>query len=151
MDFTLNLIRNIAAVVVGLVLGGIINWYIGILNTQIFPLPEGETFLSLMEDSEALKAWIESLPQTAFILVLVAHLSQAFFGGYIAALISKRNVMCAALVVGGVSLLAGLMNMASIPAPLWLWVEMPLYLLVAWYASKLELMRRNRKAAPLNQ
>ena len=144
MDVFINVVRNIGAVVIGVLFGGIINWYIGILNVQFFPLPEGMTFISLMQDQEAFTAWINSLPQTAFILVLVAHLSQAFFGGYVAAFISKRNVMCVAMVVGGITLLAGLMNMAQIPAPLWLWIEMPLYLVVAWYAGKLELKRRKR-------
>ena len=139
-----NIIRNIAAVVIGVVVGGSINMGIGLLNVQIFPLPEGMSLMTIADDPEALEAWINSLPQTAFILVLVAHLSQAFFGGYVAAFISKRNVMCVAMVVGALSLVCGLMNMAQVPAPLWLWIEMPLYLVVAWYAGKLELTRRKR-------
>ena len=142
MEKLLNILRNIGAVVIGVLIGGTINWYIGKLNVQFFPLPEGMTFMSLMEDQEAFRAWIISLPHTAFILVLVAHLSQAFFGGFVAAFISKRNVMCVAMVVGVISLIGGLMNMAQVPAPLWLWIEMPLYLVVAWYAGKLELKRR---------
>ena len=139
-----NIIRNIAAVVIGAIVGGSINMGIGLLNVQIFPLPEGMSLMTIADDPEALEAWINSLPQTAFILVLVAHLSQAFFGGYVAAFISKRNVMCVAMVVGALSLVGGLMNMAQMPAPLWLWIEMPLYLVVAWYAGKLELTRRKR-------
>jgi hypothetical protein len=144
MKIVLNILRNIVAVLIGVIVGGTINMLIGILNVQIFPLPQGMSLMTIADDPEALEAWINSLPQTAFILVLVAHLSQAFFGGYVAAFISKRNVMCVAMVIGALSLVGGLMNMAQVPAPLWLWIEMPLYLVVAWYAGKLELTRRKR-------
>ncbi len=102
--------------------------------------------MTLMEDKEAFIEWAASLPQSAFILVLVAHLSMAFVGGWVAAFISKRNVLCVAMVVGVISLLGGLMNMMSIPAPAWLWIEMPLYIVVAWLAAKLELKRRGAGA-----
>ena len=144
MQTCTNIIRNIAAVVIGVVVGASINMGIGLLNVQIFPLPEGMSLMTIADDPEALEAWISSLPQTAFILVLVAHLSHAFFGGYVAAFISKRNVMCVAMVVGSLTLVGGLLNMAELSAPLWLWIEMPLYLVVAWHAGKLELKRRKR-------
>ena len=103
--------------------------------------------MSLMEDKEAFSEWIASLPQSAFILVLVAHLSMAFVGGWVAAFISKNNVMCVAMVVGAISLLGGLMNMMSMPAPAWLWIELPLYLVVTWLAAKIELKRRSGSAS----
>jgi hypothetical protein len=146
MDGFINIIRNIFAIVVGVIVGMTFNMLFGFINTLIFPLPEGMSYWDMFDEEkfQEIVDWIGTLPQSAFILVLVAHLSQAFFGGYVAAFISKRNVMCVAMVVGALSLVAGLMNMAQMPAPLWLWIEMPLYLLVAWYAGKLELKRRKR-------
>jgi len=146
VDGFINIIRNIFAIVVGVIVGMTFNMLFGFINTLIFPLPEGMSYWDMFDEEkfQEIVDWIGTLPQSAFILVLVAHLSQAFFGGYVAAFISKRNVMCVTMVVGSLSLVAGLMNMAQMPAPLWLWIEMPLYLLVAWYAGKLELKRRKR-------
>jgi len=93
----------IVAVIVGLFIGGTVNLGTGILNVLIFPMPDGVSW----NDSEAINEWIKGLPQSAFILVLVAHVSQAFVGGFVAALIAKRNMMCVAMAVGVLSLAAG--------------------------------------------
>jgi hypothetical protein len=116
-----------------------VNWGIGSLNVVIFPVPEGTTFGELMkpENRDALIDWVGSLPQSAFILVLVAHLSQAFVGGFVAALIAKQNMMCVAMVVGFLTMIGGIINILMIPAPVWLWIEMPLYFVVAWCAVKI--------------
>jgi hypothetical protein len=130
----------IVAVVVGLIVGGAANWGMGNLNVLFYPMPEGVTWT----DKDAIIAWIKTLPQTAFILVLVAHLSQAFIGGWVAAFIAKQNMMCVAMVVGTLSLVGGIINMMMIPAPVWLWLEMPLYLVVAWLAARIEIRRRSK-------
>lgn len=74
----MNLIRNIFAVVVGVIVGGLMNTLIGFINTLIFPMPEGMSFSDFMNEEkyQAVIDWISTLPQAAFILVLVAHLSQ---------------------------------------------------------------------------
>ena len=130
----------IVAVIVGLFIGGTVNLGTGMLNVLIFPMPDGVSW----NDSEAINEWIKDLPQSAFILVLVAHVSQAFVGGFVAALIAKRNMMCVAMAVGVLSLAAGIMNLLMIPAPSWLWVEMPLYLVAAWVAGKLVVSMRSK-------
>ncbi|MBC8203485.1 MAG: hypothetical protein H8E91_06610, partial [Planctomycetes bacterium] len=119
----------IVAVIVGLIVGSAVNWGIGSLNVVFFPMPEGVPW----QDTDAIIAWIKTLPQQAFILVLLAHLSQSFVGGFVAALIAKQNMMCVALVVGAISMLAGIANMLMIHAPAWLWIEMPLYLVTAYF------------------
>ena len=138
----LTLLRNIAAVITGLCIGGIANMLIGGLNLLFFPMPDGMTFSDMFDEEKlpAILAWLETLPQSAFILVLVAHLSQAFIGGCIAALISsKKYAVLVAMIVGALSLLGGVMNMMQVPSPVWLWIEMPLYLVAAWLAGKLVL------------
>ena len=64
------MLRNIGAVIVGLIVGNIWNMALIMVNaTQLFPMPEGTT----MEDPEAMKEYVASLPATGFLLVLVAH------------------------------------------------------------------------------
>ena len=136
------MLRNIVAVVVGVIVGGIIKLSSSVLFPQNLPLPEGMSLMSIAEDPEALHAWVVSWPRTVFILILVTYLAMSFFGGYIAAFISKKNVMGVAIAVGAISFLIGFVNMVGLPAPLWFWIGMPLYLVAACFAGKLELKRR---------
>ena len=41
-----------------------------------------------------------------------------------------------------VALAGGLMNMMIIEGPDWMYIELPLYLVVAWLAGRLEVKRR---------
>ncbi len=132
------MIRNICAVLVGLVAGMVFNMLIVMLSTVLYPMPEGVGF----NDREGLAAYIETLPVTAFLIVMLAHLGQAFVGGWIAALISRNSSMVVAMIVGVLTLLGGLYNMSTLPLPAWMWIEVPLYLVAAWAAARLVLARR---------
>ncbi|MBC8201836.1 MAG: hypothetical protein H8E86_07280 [Planctomycetes bacterium] len=48
-----------------------------------------------------------------------------------------------AIAVGGVTLFGGIIIMMIIPAPVWFWVELPLYLVVAWLAEKIVMKQRS--------
>jgi hypothetical protein len=138
--FMNRILIAILAVFVGLVVGVALNFGIGKLNVQFFPMPDGVTWA----DKEGVRDWLENLPQKAFILVLIAHLSQAFVGGFVAALIAKRNMMCVAIAVGILSMCGGIMNMMMIPTPKWMYIELPLYLVVAWIAAKIVMKMRGK-------
>ena len=130
------MIRNIIAVVVGVIVGMVFNMAVVILNTAVlFPVPEGFNW----NDPEAVGAYFTDLPLTAFLVVLVAHLGQAFFGGLVAALISRNAAMTVAMIIGVLSMLAGIANMMMVPNPAWMWIEVPLYLVAAWLAGRIVL------------
>ncbi len=95
-----------------------------------------------MEDQEAFSAWASTLPDTAYILPVVAHLAQAFFGGWLAARLAASSPLNLAMIVGVLSLLGGLYNAVSMEIPTWMWIEMPFYLIVAWAAGNIEVKRR---------
>ena len=75
-------------------------------------------------------------------MVLVAHLGQSFVGGWVAARLSSSHAMALAMIIGVLSLAGGIANMVQIPGPTWLMIELPLYLVVAWLAGRIELKRR---------
>jgi hypothetical protein len=89
-----------------------------------------------------LNAWIVTLPTAAFFVVLAAHLGQSFVGGWVAARLGSSAPMLLAMIVGLASLAGGIMAMMSIDGPTWMIVEMPLYLVVAWFAGRMEVHRR---------
>jgi hypothetical protein len=125
--------RDIIAVLVGWIVGMAAKMAFYYLNVALYPMPDGVTF----NDKEGFAAYVETLPLTAFLIVLVAHLSQAFFGALVAAKISRKRPMVVAMIIGVLSLIGGYINMQSIQLPTWMWIEMPLYLVFAWLAAYL--------------
>ena len=137
------MIRNVGAAVFGLLVGMTANRVLIEANMAAFP-PPPEVDPS---DFEQLAVFIGTLPPQAFVLPIVAHMAQAFFGGWIAARLAGSRPMLLALIVGGLSLVAGLINLAMIPHPVWMWIEVPGYVAVAWAAGTLEVRRRERLSA----
>jgi hypothetical protein len=122
-----------------MVVGSVVNMAIIMTNmTVLYPMPEGLD----MADSEAMTAYVATLPVMALLLVIVAHLGQASVGGWVAARLAGSHPMRLAMVVGTLSMLGGVANMFNIGGPAWMWVEMPLYLAVAYAAGRLEVKRR---------
>jgi hypothetical protein len=94
-------------------------------------------------NAEAVAAYIGSMPWTAFVLAMVAHLAQAFCGGWVAARLTPSRPMASAMIIGTLSALGGIASMQTIPHPWWMWIELPLYFVVAWAAGRLEQRRRD--------
>ena len=132
------MLRNIGAVIAGLVAGMVVNLVLVQANTLVFPLPDGVN----MTDTEQMRDAIAGLPASAWILVFVAHLGQAFVGGWLAARLGASHPMVLAMIVGVLSLGAGVANTLMLSAPAWTWIEMPLYLVAAWLAGRIESARR---------
>jgi hypothetical protein len=85
---------------------------------------------------------IRDMPAAAWILVFAAHLGQAFVGGWVAARLGASRPMLLAMIVGVLSLAGGVMNAVRLSMPAWTWIEMPLYLVAAWAAGRMEVSRR---------
>ena len=137
------MIRNVIAVVVGMIAGMAANMAFVIMNKALYPMPQGVD----SNDKEGFAEYIGSLPVIALLIIIVAHLSQAFVGGGVAARISADRLMTVAMIVGAFSLVAGVVTMYMMPpVPSWMLIEMPLYLVAAWAAAKLEQKRRSRTA-----
>ena len=135
--------RNFLAVVAGLVVGMAVNMGLVLLNAYVlYPMPEGTDF----QDPEQINAYIATLPTAAFFVVLAAHLGQAYFGGWVAARSGTRP-MQPALIVGATSALGGYWNLIQLTeAPSWMWIEMPLYFVLAWVAGRGVAKRRAKNA-----
>lgn len=134
------MVRNVVAVFVGMVVGMVANMGLIFANMALFPAPPGLDF----NDTEAMQAYIGALPATGFILPMVAHLMQAGLGGWVAARLGASRPVVLALIIGVVTLAGGLYNLMVLPGPWWMWVEVPLYLVVAWTVGGIEQARRER-------
>jgi hypothetical protein len=140
------MIRLILAVICGLLAGGVFNMAVIVLSWVIFRPPEGAD----MNNSETMKAYIDSLPLPAHLLILVAHDGSALVGGFVAALIAGRSALVLGAIVGGVFLFGGVVNLFSIPHPVWFAVvDVLLYVPCGILGARLAPSRTSPAAGPL--
>ena len=133
------MVRNVLAVLVGLFVGCAVNMALIQFNMRVlFPMPEGMD----MNDTKQFNDFVATLPLHAFLIVIVAHLGQAFVGGWVAARLGESRPMLLALIIGVLSLAGGIAAMIMIKGPGWMVIEIPLYLVVAWLAGWMEQKRR---------
>jgi hypothetical protein len=124
---------NAVAVFAGLMVGAVVNMGLVAVSGTLFPAPAGAD----LTDAAQLHAYIGSLPTAAFLLVMAAHLAQAFVGGAVAAKVATGRAWIPAMIVGALSMVGGLINLATLPGPAWMWVEVPLYLVASGAAAAL--------------
>ena len=110
--------RNFLSVAGGVIAGAVIVTLVQWLGHRMYAPPSGMDF----SDPEAVRAMMKEIPRGALVMVLVAWALGAFVGGWVAAHFAKSFPLRAALTVGGVLLLFGVMTMVSLPHPLWFWV-----------------------------
>ena len=138
------MIRNILATIAGLFVGSCFNMALVMLNAFVlYPMPAPAD----MNDHVQLVAWIETLPTTAFLIVVVAHVGQALVGGWVAARLSSARPLIPAMIVAALTLAGGLVNLVTLPGPTWMWIEVPLDVAAAFAAARIEQRRRSRSHA----
>nr|NQU91023.1 hypothetical protein [Bacteroidota bacterium] len=109
------LLRNILAVIAGIVIGGIVNMGIVMLGGSIIPPPEGVDVSSM----ESLKSAMHLFQPINFVFPFLAHALGTLVGAIIAALIAANRKMLFALGIGFVFLIGGIIMVIDLPAPLW--------------------------------
>jgi hypothetical protein len=126
--------RKILAVIGGVVLGGIVVFVVEWVSSLIYPPPAGLD----MTDKEAMKAYVATLPIGALLFVLLAYVLGSLSGGWLAAKIARDSKIRLSLIAGGVLLLFGIINLVTIPHPLWFAVLTVLvFLPAAYFGGKL--------------
>ncbi|NOU45444.1 MAG: hypothetical protein HOO86_00090 [Bacteroidales bacterium] len=108
------MIRNILAILSGIVFGMLAIGIFESIGHTLFPVPQDIMQTAENQDTEALFALIS--PQM-LLFVLLAYLLGSFFGGLITSLISKR--IMSSIITGGVIMLGGVINLFMIPHPMW--------------------------------
>lgn len=109
------ILKNILAVIAGIVLGSIANMALIMLGHTLIAPPEGMNPM----DPESLKAYAHLLEAKHFIAPFIAHAAGTFVGAFVAAKIAANHQMKFALVIGVLFLLGGISMVMDLPAPLW--------------------------------
>ncbi|NBC24878.1 MAG: hypothetical protein GVX78_04605 [Bacteroidetes bacterium] len=108
-------VRNILAVIAGLVVGSIVNMSLIMISGSIIPPPEGSDNSTM----EGLKASMHLFEPRHFVFPLLAHALGTLVGSLIASLIARSNKFLVAILIGVFFLIAGLINVYLLPSPTW--------------------------------
>ncbi len=108
-------LKNILVVIVGLIIGGIVNMGIIMISGSIIPPPNGVDVTTM----EGLKETMHLFEPKHFLFPFLAHA----FGTLIAAIIVSKfaatRQKSMALIVGVVFLIGGAINVYLLPSPMW--------------------------------
>lgn len=129
------ILKNILAVIAGLIIGSIVNMGIIMLSSSVIPTPEGVD----MSNMESLKSSMHLFEPRHFIFPFLAHALGTLVGAFIAALIAANNKLKFAMGIGVLFLIGGITNVIMLPSPAWFTVLdlVAAYIPMAWLGGKL--------------
>lgn len=109
------ILRNILAVILGLVIGSVVNMAFILLGPMLIPPPEGADVTT----TEGLKAALPMFEWKHFIFPFLAHAVGSLCGAAIAAFVAADHKMNFAMAIGFFFLMGGIANVVMLPAPAW--------------------------------
>lgn len=130
-----TIVRNVVAVVLGLVVGSVVNMGLIMVSGQVIPPPEGVDVTNM----ESLRSSMHLFEPKHFLFPFLAHALGTFVGAFAASMIAATQRMKLALVVGAFFLLGGVINVFLLPAPIW-FAALDLigaYIPMGWFGGKL--------------
>jgi hypothetical protein len=138
------ILRNVLAVIAGIVLGSIVNSGLVNIGPAIIPLPEGADVSSL----ESLAATMHLFEAKNFIFPFLGHAVGALVGAFTVAKLAANNQMKFAIGLGVFFLLGGIYAVYLFGGPLWFKVLdlVVAYLPMAWLGGNLATRNKNAVA-----
>jgi len=108
-------VRNILAVIGGVLIGGCLNMGIIMISNFVIPFPEGADFKSM----EGLQASMHLMEPKHFIMPFLAHALGSLLGAVVGAGIAITHKMWIALGISAWFLIGGIMAVMDLPSPIW--------------------------------
>ncbi|MCC9066162.1 hypothetical protein [Flavobacterium piscisymbiosum] len=127
--------KNTLAVIIGLFVGSVVNMAIILMSSSVIPPPNGADVTTM----EGLKATMHLFEPKHFIFPFLAHAIGTFAGAATTALIAANRKTELALAIGSFFLLGGIVNVCTLPSPIWYNIldVVLAYLPMAYLARKL--------------
>ena len=124
------ILRNILAVVAGVITGSVVNMLLISVSSLIIPPPEGIDTSTM----EGLKAALPLFGPEHFLMPFLAHALGTLVGAFITAWIAVRIKLILSLAIGCFFLAGGIMNVVMLDSPPWFTLTDLLlaYLPIAW-------------------
>ena len=125
----MNILQKILAVISGIAVGMIFVFVGDYCASLIVPFPKDMD----MSNKQNLVEFMNHVPVSAFLAMLMGYMAGALGGGLVATLISGREFLRPAMVVGIILTIENIFNQLEIPHPLWFTVVSTLvYIPMAW-------------------
>jgi hypothetical protein len=130
-----NILRFFLAVLVGLLVGGVVNMALVITGPHVFPPPPGVD----VADPKSLAAGIHLLEPKHFLFPFLAHALGTLVGALVGHLIASTQRGVVAAVIGVMFLIGGISAVYMIPAPAWFGALdlIVAYLPMAWLGARI--------------
>lgn len=140
-----DLLRNVLAVIAGIVIGGVVNMALIALSPLLIPHPAGVDVSS----PEGLSSAMHLFEPRHFVMPFLAHAVGTLAGALAAYLIAASHKALIAYVIGALFLCGGLAASFMIPAPTW-FIALDLlaaYLPMAWLGIQIGTRVKQGKTA----
>ncbi len=127
--------RLLFALLVGVIVNGLLVFGVESLSTLLHPLPAGLD----PKNVNQLRAYLDSggVPITAMVMVVLAYAIGAFGGAFAATKLAPRRGLMPALVIGQISLVFVIVNLITLPHPIWMMIASVLVPMpAAWGGGK---------------
>ena len=126
----MKILINVIAVIVGLVVGSIVNMGLINLGPMIIPPPEGADITTY----EGLQQTMHLFQPQNYIFPFLAHALGTLVGAFVASFIGRSHKNAIAYAIGGLFLIGGIMNATMLPSPMWFNIVDALfaYIPMAW-------------------
>ena len=131
----IKLIRNILAVLAGVILGSVVNMAIVTFGPSLIPPPAGADMMT----PDGIAAAMPLLEPRHFITPFLAHALGTLVGAFVAYLVAASHKARFAYAIGVLFLIGGIAACFMIPAPAW-FMALDLvvaYLPMAWLAIRI--------------
>jgi uncharacterized membrane protein YqgA involved in biofilm formation len=128
-------LKNILAVVAGIVVGSVVNMSLINISGSIIPPPEGADVTTM----EGLKESMHLFQPKHYIFPFLAHALGTLVGAWVAVRIAANYKMKLAFVIGIFFLIGGVMSVFMLPSPTWFAVVdiVGAYIPMAWIGGKI--------------
>lgn len=136
------ILRNVLAIIAGVVIGSIVNMSLVSISGKVIPPPAGVDVTNV----ESLKSSMHLFEPKHFIFPFLAHALGTLAGAFVASIIAASHKIKFALGVGGFFLLGGIASVFMLPSPVWFTVLdlAGAYIPMGWLGHKLAQIRFGR-------
>lgn len=134
------ILKNILAVIGGIIVGSIVNMSLIIVSGKIIPPPNGIDVTT----EAGLKTAMHLMEPKHFLFPFLAHALGTLAGAFITAFLAANNKLILAVVIGTIFLFGGISMIISLTAPMWfnitdvIFAYIPMAFLGYFLASKLK-------------
>ena len=109
------ILKKILAVILGIVIGSVVNMALVSISGSIIPPPDGVDVTT----SEGLQARMHLFQPKHFIFPFLAHALGSFVGALVAAKIAPSSKLTFAMIIAVFFFIGGLASIMMLPSPIW--------------------------------